>query len=72
MNINLLLENSDILSWIFDGIGTEIISLILGALIGGSVGYKIGTKNKVKQKQKAGDSSKQMQTGTINVYNEKK
>ena len=35
---------------IFDGIGTEIISLIFGAIIGGTVGYKIGSKSKQSQK----------------------
>ena len=34
---------------IFDGIGTEIISLIFGAIIGGTVGYKIGSKSKQTQ-----------------------
>lgn len=54
------------LEWIFDGIGTELISLIVGILFGGTAGYKIGSKN--KQKQKAGDNSKQMQIGSVN-YN---
>lgn len=35
---------------IFDGLGTEIISLIFGAIIGGTVGYKIGSKSKQSQK----------------------
>ena len=43
------------MDWFFDGIGTEIIgiiiSLIIGALGGGAVGYKIGIKRTVKQKQ---------------------
>lgn len=29
------------MEWIFDGIGTAIITLILGSLVGGTVGYKI-------------------------------
>lgn len=53
------------MDWIFDGIGTEIIgiiiSLIIGALGGGAVGYKIGIKRTVKQKQIAGDEAKQKQ-----------
>ena len=56
------------LEWIFDGIGTELISLIIGAVFGGAAGYKIGSKNKIKQNQKAGDSSKQIQIGSVN-YN---
>ena len=52
------------MEWIFDGIGTAIITLIVGLLTGGAVGYKIGiNKNKVKQKQKAGDNSSQIQIG---------
>ena len=56
------------LEWIFDGIGTELISLIIGAVLGGAAGYKIGSKNKIKQKQNAGDNSKQIQIGSVN-YN---
>lgn len=56
------------LEWIFDGIGTELVSLIIGAVVGGATGYKIGTKNRIKQKQKAGDNSKQIQIGSVN-YN---
>lgn len=53
------------LEWIFDGIGTELISLIIGTILGGTAGYKIGSKNKIKQKQKAGDNSKQIQIGSV-------
>lgn len=56
------------LEWIFDGIGTELVSLIIGAVVGGATGYKIGSKNKIKQKQNAGDNSKQIQIGSVN-YN---
>ena len=52
------------MEWIFDGIGTAIITLIVGLLTGGAVGYKIGINtNTVKQKQKAGDNSSQIQIG---------
>ncbi len=52
------------MEWIFDGIGTAIVTLIVGFLTGGAVGYKIGiNKNTVKQKQKAGDNSLQIQVG---------
>ena len=40
-------------NWIFDGFGTEILSLIVGLITGGTVGYNIGIRNKIKQKQKA-------------------
>ncbi len=53
------------MNWIFEGIGTQIIgiiiSLIIGALGGGAVGYKIGIKRTAKQEQIAGDEAKQKQ-----------
>ena len=49
------------IKWIFDGIGTEIISLIIGLGVGGFAGYKIGIKHTSEQKQVADDSSKQRQ-----------
>ena len=53
------------MEWIFDGIGTEIIgiviSLIIGALGGGVVGYRIGIKRTANQKQIAGDDTEQKQ-----------
>lgn len=58
-------------TWVFDGIGTEIISvvvgLIIGSISGGAVGYKIGTKGKVKQNQKAGHYSTQNQVGSVSI-----
>ena len=52
------------MEWIFDGIGTAIITLIIGFLTGGTIGYKIGiNKNTVKQNQKAGNNSSQTQIG---------
>ena len=44
------------MEWFFDGLGTEIISLLIGILLGGVTGYKIGIN-----KQKAGKNSKQVQ-----------
>ena len=49
------------ISWIFDGLGTEIISLIVGLISGGAIGYKIGIHNRIKQSQKAGNNSRQTQ-----------
>lgn len=54
------------MEWIFSGIGTEILSFIIGAFGGGIVGYKIGISNKAKQEQKAKNSAKQQQCMTIN------
>ena len=53
------------LEWFFDGIGTEIVSiivsLIVGAIGGGAIGYKVGIKRTAAQKQRAGDDSEQRQ-----------
>lgn len=57
------------MEWIFDGIGTEIISLIISFLGGGFIGYKIGIKNKISQRQKGGNHASQTQIGSI-VNNE--
>lgn len=53
--------------WIFDGIGTAIISAIIGLLVGGFAGYRIGVKKtKIIQKQKADDGANQIQIGINN------
>ena len=49
------------IQWIFSGIGTEILSLGIGAIAGGLAGYKIGISRNGKQKQRAGSNSKQRQ-----------
>jgi hypothetical protein len=55
------------MEWIFDGIGTAIVTFILGLLVGGSTGYKIAiNKKSIKQKQKAGNNSRQIQIGEVN------
>lgn len=60
------------MEWIFSGIGTEIISAIIGLIIGGVSGYKIGVRNKIKQVQKAGNNSNLSQTGSVvNNYGNK-
>ncbi len=47
--------------WIFSGIGTTILSGIVGVIIGGIGEYQIDIDNKGKQRQKAGDDAKQQQ-----------
>ena len=60
------------MEWIFSGIGTEIISGIIGLIIGGVSGYKIGVRNKIKQVQKGGNNSNLSQTGSVvNNYGNK-
>ena len=52
------------MEWIFDGVGTAILSSLVSLLVGGGIGYRVGiNKSKVKQKQKAGDHSSQIQIG---------
>ena len=54
------------IKWIFDGIGTAIITFIFGLFVGGTTGYKIAIRKKtIKQTQKAGDNSNQIQIGEI-------
>ena len=53
------------MDWFFSGLGTAILTLIVGFLTGGAVGYKVGInkKTKTKQKQKAKDNASQIQIG---------
>ncbi len=55
------------IKWIFDGIGTELLSLCAGSIIGGIVGYKIGAKGASKQKQNAGTDAEQNQELEIDL-----
>ena len=61
------------MNWIFDGIGSQIVGIVIGLLFGGAggafIGYRIGIKNKTKQLQKAKDNATQQQIGIINVIN---
>jgi Na+/glutamate symporter len=51
------------MEWVFNGLGTALIGLIIGVAGGGAVGYHIGIKKNIKQSQKAGDNSQQVQIG---------
>ena len=54
------------MDWIFSGIGTAIVTFVLGLIFGGGVGYRIAiNKNKIKQSQKAGKQSSQTQIGSV-------
>ena len=54
------------MEWIFDGIGTALVSGIVGLIVGGIGGYSIGIKKTNRMKQKAGDNANQTQIGEIN------
>ena len=61
---NNVINVMDDIHWIFDGVGTEIISAIFGLLVGSFAGYKVGYKKaKIKQCQKAGKNASQIQIG---------
>jgi hypothetical protein len=51
------------MEWFFSGLGTTIISFVLGMTSGGIIGYRIAINKKSKQKQKAGNNSQQIQIG---------
>lgn len=54
--------------WIFNGIGTTIVSYILSFVLGGGLGYYVGQRNvkqKTKQSQKAGNNANQTQSGNV-------
>lgn len=57
------------MEWFFDGIGTELVSLIIGAIGGGAVGYKVGIRRTAVQKQVAGDHAKQTQKAKMGKDN---
>lgn len=47
---------------VFDGIGTELISLFVSFMLGGVIGFRIGKHTrKIKQTQKAGSNADQYQ-----------
>ncbi len=50
------------MDWIFEGVGTLIIGLILGAGAGGAGGYYLGVHS-VRQSQRAGKNATQTQIG---------
>lgn len=52
--------------WVFDGIGSELISLIIGIIVG-IVGEKAYQNHKNKHAQKAGDHSSQIQVGSSGI-----
>lgn len=53
------------LSFVFDGIGSTLIGIVLTALVAGPAGYALGRRS-ITQKQKARDNANQTQVGTSN------
>jgi len=52
------------MEWAFEGIGTAIVTLIVGLLTGGTIGYRVGIKKKSTiQTQNAKDNATQVQIG---------
>ncbi|WP_157414731.1 hypothetical protein [Agromyces allii] len=52
------------MEWFFDGLGTMLLGLMLGAAGGSVITWRVMVKKtKVVQKQKAGDNSTQIQAG---------
>lgn len=50
------------MDWIFDGIGTLIVGLLIGGGAGGAVGWRMAIKS-TRQTQRAGDIAQQTQIG---------
>lgn len=50
------------MDWLFDGLGTMLLGLIVGGGLGGTVGWRFGVKS-VRQSQRAGDNATQSQIG---------
>lgn len=63
----------DWIYWVFDGIGSQIVGLLIGLLVGGTggvcLGYRIGIQNRIQQKQKGRDNANQIQIGSVNNVN---
>ena len=57
------------MDWIFDGIGTAIITFILGLLGGGIAGYKIGVHKKTNTNIKTGKKSTNITTESGDISN---
>ncbi len=55
-------------SWVFSGIGSTVISIIVGAICGGVAGYRIGIKKTtIKQTQKNRGNGNQVQIGNQEI-----
>jgi hypothetical protein len=60
----------DVMDWFFDGLGTELLSLVVGAAGGGLIGFRVGRRrSKFSQSQEAGHNSTQYQIGKQTLIN---
>lgn len=50
------------MDWLFDGLGTLLVGLVIGGGTGGAVGWRVGV-SKVRQSQRAGRGAHQVQVG---------
>ena len=50
------------MNWFFDGLGTMLVGLLIGAGAGGAAGYRIGIRS-TRQSQRARNDSTQVQVG---------
>ena len=53
------------ITWVFSGIGTEMVVGLFATLLGGFVVYKVIVNQRVEQKQTAGKNSKQYQSTNL-------
>jgi len=50
------------MAWLFDGLGTLLIGLVIGGAGGGVIGWRVAVRW-IRQQQNAGDKSRQTQAG---------
>lgn len=50
------------MNWLFDGLGTMLLGLVIGGAGGSAITWKVAVK-RITQKQRSGDNSHQIQAG---------
>lgn len=50
------------MDWLFSGLGTLLVGLVIGGSVGGVVAWKVSVRS-LRQSQKAGDGATQTQIG---------
>lgn len=59
------------MDWLFDGLGTLLIGLVVGGAGGSVVTWRVAS-HRLRQSQKAGDNARQTQIGRDNSTREMK